>query len=276
MKTTSGFLALLFAALVPVWSAAQIADASESEAAWFAGEWSVAPADVDDYETIASAEPTQVRIQHLGGARIERTSPARAGREAVTTVFTVKRLAGNFPWWADGRGSVVTRKVSDDSFDLASVGPMGRADWSQALRHTRVVPTSGEESGRASSLPPGFVQIFVNHVKADRQADFELWLHEYRLLVERMMGASELNEPEQRAYAAWRILAPDNETLALSANAGLPLQYLFIFDPVVEGVSYDLRHYLERALTPAEAEAKMAALQQLMAAPQSILSGVPL
>ncbi len=255
---------------------AQPADASTEESRWFAGEWTVTPAPVEGFDDIASATISTVRIDHLGAARIARRSPSDSGRPSVTVEFTVKKVGGNFPWWPAQGPAVVTRKVTEDSFDLATVGSMGRADWSRALRHTRVTADAKPSVSEAGALQPGFVQILVNHVKPDRQADFELWLHDYRLMVERLIADRKLSEAEQRAYAAWRILAPDNETLAMSIDAGLPLQYLFLFDPMVAGVSYDLRHYLERALTPAEAAVRLAALQELLAEPQSVLSGVPL
>jgi hypothetical protein len=187
--------------------------------------------------------------------------------------FTVKKFGGNFPWWTEGGGSVVARRISEDSFDLASVGPMGKADWTRALRHTRVVASAENEP---AALPPGFVQILVNHVKPDRQADFELWLHEYRLMVERLIAEGKLSAGEQRAYASWRIFAPDNETLALNQDAGLPLEYLFLFDPLEAGVSYDLGDYLQRGLGAEAAAQKMTAWREMLTKPQSVLSGVPL
>lgn len=128
----SGLLGLPLAAL------AQPADAAADETAWFAGEWTVTPAPVEGFETIAAEPPGTVRIEHAGGAHIVRHSPARHGRPAASVEFTVKKLRGNFPWWPKAGGpSAVARRVSDDSFDLAPVSQMGRADWLRALRHTR-------------------------------------------------------------------------------------------------------------------------------------------
>lgn len=252
---------------------AQPADASADETAWFAGEWTVTPAPVDGFEDIVAEPSGAVRIEHLGGARLVRHSPERNGRAAVSAAFTVKKFGGNYPWWSEGGGSVVARKVSENSFDLASVGPMGKADWARALRHTRAKPA---EPAAVAQLQPGLVQILVNHVKPDRQADFELWLHEYRLMVERLIAEGKLSEAEQRAYASWRILAPDNETLALNQDAGLPLEYLFLFDPLEAGVSYDLVDYLRRGLGAEAAARKLAEWRELLAKPQTVLSGVPL
>ncbi|HRI83422.1 MAG TPA: hypothetical protein PLF88_13345 [Opitutaceae bacterium] len=259
---------------LPLVLRAQPAHASAEDAAWFAGEWGVAPVPVEGFEDIATTPPTTVRIEHTGDSRLVRHSPERDGRPAASVAFTVKTFGGNFPWWPETGGSgAVARRVSETSFDLASVGPMGKADWSRALRHTRVVTPPAEEPPR---LPHGFVQILVNHVKPDRQADFELWLHEYRLMVERLIVEGKLSAAEQSAYAAWRILVPDNATLALNQEAGLPLEYLFIFDPMEPGASYDLADYLSRGLGAEAAARKLAEWRELLAKPQTVLSGVPL
>ena len=269
LRQTLIFTCLIF---LPAGLFAQPKDASAEEAAWFAGEWTVTPAPVDGFEDIAPAAVNRVTITHRGGAVIVRHSPARSGRPAASTEFTVKKLGTTFPWWSDAGGSAVAKKVSENVFDLATVGPMGRADWTRALRHTRAKP--GDAA--AATPQPGLVQILVNHVKPDRQADFELWLQEYRLMVERLIAEGKLSEAERRAYASWRILAPDNETMALNQEAGLPLEYLFLFDPLEAGVSYDLGDYLRRGLGEAGAKEKLEAWRAMLAKPQAVLSGVPL
>lgn len=253
---------------------AQPKDATAEEAAWFAGEWTVTPAPVEGFDDIVAEPQGNVRIEHRGGARLVRHSPARNGRPAASVEFTVKKLGSNFPWWSDGGGSAVAKKISEDAFDLATVGPMGRADWTRALRHTRAKPAG--PAGASASLQPGLVQILVNHVKPERQADFELWLQEYRLMVERLIAEGKLSEAERRAYASWRILAPDNETMGLNQEAGLPLDYLFLFDPLESGVSYDLGDYLRRGLGESGAREKLEAWRGMLAKPQAVLSGVPL
>lgn len=276
MKTSFRPLGLLLLAVLFITSGlgAQPADASADEAAWFAGEWTVTPAPDEGYEDIANAAVNRVTITHRGGAAIVRHSPARNGRPAASAEFTVKKLGTNFPWWSDGSGSAVAKKVSEDVFDLATVGPMGRADWTRALRHTRA--KTAEVAAASAPLQPGLVQILVTHVKPDRQADFELWLHEYRLMVERLIAEGKLSASEQRAYASWRILAPDNETMALNQDAGLPLEYLFLFDPLEAGVSYDLGEYWRRGLGEAGAKEKLETWRRMLAKPQTVLSGVPL
>src|SRR5690606_24528873 len=108
------------------------------------------------------------------------------------------------------------------------------------------------------------------------QADFELWLHEFRLLVERLIAGGKLSAAEQHAYAAWRMFAPDNDTLATSQEAGLPLEYLFLFDPVEVGASYDFAEYLRCGLGEEAARTKLTEWRAMLMKPQTVLSGVPL
>ncbi len=123
----------------------QPADATADEVAWFAGEWTVTPAPVEGFDDVVANSITTVCIEHRGGAAVVRHSPERNGRPAASVAFTVKKLGATFPWWPEGGGPVsVVRKVSEDCFDLATVSAMGRADWSKALRHTRVVAAAGE------------------------------------------------------------------------------------------------------------------------------------
>ncbi|MCC6414325.1 MAG: hypothetical protein IT582_00225 [Opitutaceae bacterium] len=126
---------------------AQPADASAEETAWFTGEWTLTPAPVEGFDDIATATLGVVTIENPGGAKIVRHTPERKGRPAVSVAFTVKQFGKNFPWWTeDGGANAVARKVDENTFDLAAVGPMGRADWNRALRHTRVVKPAGESA----------------------------------------------------------------------------------------------------------------------------------
>lgn len=118
---------------------AQPRDASSEETAWFAGDWIVTRAPVEGFEDIVSNPIATVRIEHLGEARIVRHSPPRQKNPAVAAEFTVRQFGKNMPWWsATGGANLVARRVDENTFDLAGVGPMGRAEWDRALRHTRV------------------------------------------------------------------------------------------------------------------------------------------
>jgi hypothetical protein len=121
-------------------------EATEAESAWFAGEWAVAPAPVEGFDTIVAKAYPNVRIEHRGGTRIARISSLRNGA-SVAVEFDVRSFKGNFPWWAaDGGANAVARRVDQNTFDLAGVGPMGKADWGHALRHTRVIePMEAEQ-----------------------------------------------------------------------------------------------------------------------------------
>jgi hypothetical protein len=138
MKTTLSlvFLWTIIGMFSPL--TAPAGEATETETIWFAGEWTVAPAPVEGYDTIIAKRYPNVQIEHRGGTRIARISTLRHG-ERVTVEFEVRSFGGNYPWWsATGGGNLIARRVNEDTFDLAGVGAMGKADWAHALRHTRV------------------------------------------------------------------------------------------------------------------------------------------
>lgn len=119
-------------------SGAQAGEASPEETVWFAGEWAVAIAPVEGYDTIVAKAYPNVQIEHREGTRIARISTLRNG-EKVEVEFDVRSFGGKYPWWsANGGANLVARRVDENTFDLASVSPMGKADWDNALRHTRV------------------------------------------------------------------------------------------------------------------------------------------
>ena len=61
--------------------------------------------------------------------------------------FDVRSFDGKYPWWsANGGANLVARQVDENTFDLAGVGPMGKADWNNALRHTRVRSDTDKKS----------------------------------------------------------------------------------------------------------------------------------
>ncbi len=121
------------------WSAnAEVPNAAEQEVRWFVGKWVVGPADVPGFETIAGAADCNaaVVIAATGPATIQRTVRLRNG-ELRSNEFTVKSFNGNFPWWSkDGIGGPVAKRTGADSFVLATTRN-GKADWPNALKHTR-------------------------------------------------------------------------------------------------------------------------------------------
>ena len=124
---------------------ARAGEATEAEAIWFAGEWTVTLAPVQGYDTIVAKIYPNVRIEHRGGPRIARISTLRNG-EQVAVEFDVRSFKGNHPWWsATGGVNLVARQVDENTFDLAGVGSMGKADWDHALRHVRCKPTADDK-----------------------------------------------------------------------------------------------------------------------------------
>lgn len=113
--------------------------ASEDDLGFFVGQWATGPAPADGYETMSARSPDcarAVRIEAGPDNLLVRTMKLRDGKDSAAA-FRVMRFAGNYPWWpADGGPGPVARKVDADTFDL---GPtrVGRADWTEAIRHYR-------------------------------------------------------------------------------------------------------------------------------------------
>lgn len=129
---------LLMASLVSV-AQANTPDASASETAWFAGNWATGPADVPGFDTIGPAPDCSraVTIRVVKGNVIVRETRLRNG-SLHSAEFAVKHFGQNFPWWpTDGAPGPVAKRTGDDVFLLARTGNMGKADWDNALQHTR-------------------------------------------------------------------------------------------------------------------------------------------
>lgn len=124
-------------AFFAVGTVSQANSASESEAAWFAGAWKVGPAPVEGFETIAGGESIDAKIRHLEGAQIERE--ITLGGSLYVMQFEVRSFGGNFPWWGENGGNYVSKKTDEDTFILAPVGPMGKAEWDKGWEYKRVV-----------------------------------------------------------------------------------------------------------------------------------------
>lgn len=111
---------------------------SEEQARWFAGSWETTRGIAGDGELVISGTPRRATIRCMQGARIERTLELSGERTAVGE-YTVMRFGGNMPWWTDDfQGTFVSRRVTDDSFELAAVGPTGKADWESGWVYVRV------------------------------------------------------------------------------------------------------------------------------------------
>lgn len=131
-------LALAAALLSGALAMAAIADADTQEVAFFIGRWATAPSDQPGFETLAPPPDCgrAVEIVTDGGSLITRTATLRSG-ERRSTRFTVKALGGTFPWWPEsGAPALVARRLDADSFILARTFS-GKADWDQAIKHTR-------------------------------------------------------------------------------------------------------------------------------------------
>lgn len=118
--------------------AAEARDATAAEAAFFVGRWATGPADVEGFETIYPKGPDcskSVEIVAEGGAVIRRIVILRNGARHEAT-FTVRSFGGNYPWWTDAGPSPVARRIDDKTFVLAPTR-VGKADWRNAIKHTK-------------------------------------------------------------------------------------------------------------------------------------------
>ena len=88
---------------------------------------------------------------------------------------------------------------------------------------------------RALALTSDTVWVIVNHIKADKRAQFEHFCTELF-----WPGAAKLSAAEQRVFRQTRVLN------ATRPDADGTYAYLFIMDPVLRGASYDIPMYLNK------------------------------
>jgi hypothetical protein len=121
--------------------------------------------------------------------------------------------------------------------------------------------------------PP--VQFIINHVKPESREAYEAWVADYRAVVDTLIADGKMSPEQTCAFRSWRVLVPPAEMAELAVGAGLPLDYVFIFDPLVEGVSYSLLDYLVAGLGEAEAQARLAAYQEMLAGEPDLFLATP-
>jgi hypothetical protein len=122
----------------------------------------------------------------------------------------------------------------------------------------------------------GRSQFIVNSVKPEAREAYEAWVADYRALVEGLIADGRMSPEQTCAFRSWRVLVPPAEMAEMAVGAGLPLDYIFIFDPLVDGVSYSLLDYLVAGLGEAEATARLTAYQEMLAGEPTLLLGAPL
>jgi hypothetical protein len=87
------------------------------------------------------------------------------------------------------------------------------------------------------------VWIFITHVKAGKQADFEKFVHE--IFYDK---AGKLSSNEQRVFKQTRVLHPTK------AETDGTYSYCFLMDPPVPGGDYDIESLLKKIYGASEAE----------------------
>lgn len=119
-------------------------------------------------------------------------------------------------------------------------------------------------------------QFIVNQVKSDQREEYDAWVADYRALVEQLIAEGKMSPEETCAFRSWRVLVPPAEMAEMSEAAGLPHEYVFIFDPIVDGVSYSLMDYLVAGLGEAEATAKITAYGEMLAGEPTLHLAAPM
>jgi len=109
---------------------------------------------------------------------------------------------------------------------------------------------------------PGTMWVILNHVKADRRANFEAFL--YERLLPALQKASASDQTSAKLHKQTRVLVPKE------ANSDGTYTYIWVMDPVVPGADYDYRAILERAYSKADTDGALALVDGAMASPQVV------
>ena len=120
---------------------------------------------------------------------------------------------------------------------------------------------------RAQDGLPAIVMFVTYEVAPENRAAFDAWIAGFRGSVEAMIAEGRLDPIDTCAYRSWRVLGPD--------AAGLNPDYIFVFDPVVPVAQYLLHHWLELALGPEEAAARMTEFAGIARMKADILYATP-
>lgn len=129
-----------------------------------------------------------------------------------------------------------------------------KKDGEWKIQHAHI--SSGKDSYRAVEGEP--VWVLINHVKADKTEVFEQFMHG-----EFFDKAKELGGLEAAVINSVRILHPKGPN-----NDG-SYTYVFIMDPYIPGVNYDIRHYLSQMYDEVEAKEKYKLFEESLVEPQS-------
>ncbi len=120
---------------------------------WFVGTWAAGTAEIEGYENIFGKVPdckASIANITLEEDKIILFSVPYKGQTYDSRFEVRPNFGGNYPWWAvrDPAGpNMVSRVISENSFQLASVNPNnGKGDWQNATQYWRC-PLNDEETG---------------------------------------------------------------------------------------------------------------------------------
>jgi hypothetical protein len=146
-----------------------------------------------------------------------------------------------------------------------SAGPSpARADSARAgSRSPGTAPATALASGRATTGDT--VLIAVNHVRADRRAQFEEFAQKFW---EAGTRAGALDSVQTATFRYTRTLYPT------APDSDGTFAYLFIMDPAIRGGNYDIGALLKQLFPADEASRLGRMLEESMARPQDLMKVV--
>lgn len=133
-------------------------------------------------------------------------------------------------------------------------GCFGTQSAESSESEASLVPFSVTQSGendpygadiRATEGEP--IAIWVNHVKSNRQEQFEQFLDAFLKGADEVVKTGKGEAPDLRAYRSVRLLKP------AQAEEGGTYTYVFLADPYIEGANYDILAMLKKTYSDEEA-----------------------
>ena len=118
------------------------------------------------------------------------------------------------------------------------------------------------------------VSITINPVKRGDVEAFDAWIAAFRTSVDTLIDEGKLSPADICAYRSWRVLGPSSTLRRASERRpDMVVNYLFVFDPLVNGAEYSMQSHLTTAMGEEESVKRIEAFQAMLAdKPVSYLS----
>jgi hypothetical protein len=156
-----------------------------------------------------------------------------------------------------GRAAAVVAVATGPALAACAGAPQPATPDTAAPQRSADAAAPAAGAGRAAAGDT--VWVILNHVKPEKRAQYERFLHEVFWPGGRRVGQTD--PVVARAVARTRILHP------AGPNADGTYTYAFVMDPRVPGADYDILALMKRAYPAAEAERYVRELNDVMARP---------